>query len=192
MFKRLWKCKESAKLFLKSTDKSIVLLENSNKSEEANRNCKQESRKKCASCDNPHQSFISSSRIYKPLLGEVRGAWSVPCSASECWTAGQLPAGSIASLFPPALNRDSRAPTMQPAMMMFSSKYWARRGLSLDSAVPQEYPLSRNVTVSIKRLKIPNHYSCQIVSEMFRHFQMAVLWGLLTEQIYLFSCSEKV
>ncbi|XP_006882629.1 PREDICTED: tryptophan 5-hydroxylase 2 isoform X1 [Elephantulus edwardii] len=27
---------------------------------------------------------------------------------------------------------------MQPAMMMFSSKYWARRGLSLDSAVPEE------------------------------------------------------
>ncbi|XP_044834816.1 tryptophan 5-hydroxylase 2 isoform X2 [Mauremys mutica] len=29
---------------------------------------------------------------------------------------------------------------MQPAMMMFSSKYWARRGLSLDSAVPGEHP----------------------------------------------------
>ncbi|XP_043349218.1 tryptophan 5-hydroxylase 2 isoform X2 [Dermochelys coriacea] len=29
---------------------------------------------------------------------------------------------------------------MQPAMMMFSSKYWARRGLSLDSAVPAEHP----------------------------------------------------
>ncbi|XP_067420027.1 tryptophan 5-hydroxylase 2 isoform X1 [Emydura macquarii macquarii] len=29
---------------------------------------------------------------------------------------------------------------MQPAMMMFSSKYWARRGLSLDSAVPGEQP----------------------------------------------------
>ncbi|XP_074840136.1 tryptophan 5-hydroxylase 2 isoform X2 [Carettochelys insculpta] len=28
---------------------------------------------------------------------------------------------------------------MQPAMMMFSSKYWARRGLSLDSAVPGEH-----------------------------------------------------
>lgn len=26
-------------------------------------------------------------------------------------------------------------PKMQPAMMMFSSKYWARRGLSLDSAM---------------------------------------------------------
>lgn len=26
-------------------------------------------------------------------------------------------------------------PRMQPAMMMFSSKYWARRGLSLDSAM---------------------------------------------------------
>ncbi|ETE68639.1 Tryptophan 5-hydroxylase 2, partial [Ophiophagus hannah] len=37
---------------------------------------------------------------------------------------------------------------MQPAMMMFSSKYWARRGLSLDSAVPQEYPLPRNVTLN--------------------------------------------
>ncbi|XP_071406056.1 tryptophan 5-hydroxylase 2 [Pithys albifrons albifrons] len=27
---------------------------------------------------------------------------------------------------------------MQPAMMMFSSKYWARRGFSLDSALPEE------------------------------------------------------
>lgn len=26
-------------------------------------------------------------------------------------------------------------PRMQPAMMMFSSKYWARRGMSLDSAM---------------------------------------------------------
>lgn len=39
---------------------------------------------------------------------------------------------------------------MQPAMMMFSSKYWARRGLSLDSAVPQEHPLQGNLTVSSK------------------------------------------
>ncbi|XP_068257078.1 tryptophan 5-hydroxylase 2 isoform X2 [Nyctibius grandis] len=29
---------------------------------------------------------------------------------------------------------------MQPAMMMFSSKYWARRGFSLDSALPEERP----------------------------------------------------
>jgi len=30
-------------------------------------------------------------------------------------------------------------PKMQPAMMMFSSKYWARRGLSLDSAMFQQH-----------------------------------------------------
>ncbi|XP_006258529.1 tryptophan 5-hydroxylase 2 [Alligator mississippiensis] len=36
---------------------------------------------------------------------------------------------------------------MQPAMMMFSSKYWARRGLSLDSAVPDEHLVS-NVTLN--------------------------------------------
>ncbi|XP_004700501.1 tryptophan 5-hydroxylase 2 isoform X1 [Echinops telfairi] len=36
---------------------------------------------------------------------------------------------------------------MQPAMMMFSSKYWARRGLSLDSAVSEEL-LGSSVTVS--------------------------------------------
>ncbi|NXC24588.1 TPH2 hydroxylase, partial [Campylorhamphus procurvoides] len=29
---------------------------------------------------------------------------------------------------------------MQPAMMMFSSKYWARRGFSLDSALPEQKP----------------------------------------------------
>lgn len=29
-------------------------------------------------------------------------------------------------------------PRMQPAMMMFSSKYWSRRGLSLDSAMFHE------------------------------------------------------
>ncbi|XP_019372235.1 PREDICTED: tryptophan 5-hydroxylase 2 [Gavialis gangeticus] len=36
---------------------------------------------------------------------------------------------------------------MQPAMMMFSSKYWARRGLSLDSAVPDEHLVS-NLTLN--------------------------------------------
>lgn len=29
-------------------------------------------------------------------------------------------------------------PKMQPAMMMFSSKYWSRRGMSLDSAMFQQ------------------------------------------------------
>lgn len=38
-----------------------------------------------------------------------------------------------AALPPPGL-------PMQPAMMMFSSKYWARRGFSLDSALPEERP----------------------------------------------------
>ncbi|XP_059042326.1 tryptophan 5-hydroxylase 2 isoform X1 [Mustela nigripes] len=37
---------------------------------------------------------------------------------------------------------------MQPAMMMFSSKYWARRGFSLDSAVPEEHQLLGSLTVS--------------------------------------------
>uniref|UniRef100_A0A452V6M4 Tryptophan 5-hydroxylase 2 n=1 Tax=Ursus maritimus TaxID=29073 RepID=A0A452V6M4_URSMA len=37
---------------------------------------------------------------------------------------------------------------MQPAMMMFSSKYWARRGLSLDSAVPEDPQLLGSLTVS--------------------------------------------
>nr|XP_033808153.1 tryptophan 5-hydroxylase 2 isoform X2 [Geotrypetes seraphini] len=37
---------------------------------------------------------------------------------------------------------------MQPAMMMFSSKYWAKRGLSLDSAVPEEHQLLGHQTVT--------------------------------------------
>ncbi|KAB0377893.1 hypothetical protein FD755_009471 [Muntiacus reevesi] len=37
---------------------------------------------------------------------------------------------------------------MQPAMMMFSSKYWARRGLSLDSAVPEEHQLLASSTLN--------------------------------------------
>ncbi|NXO07951.1 TPH2 hydroxylase, partial [Oriolus oriolus] len=37
---------------------------------------------------------------------------------------------------------------MQPAMMMFSSKYWARRGFSLDSALPEERPAAGSLTVS--------------------------------------------
>ncbi|XP_067553456.1 tryptophan 5-hydroxylase 2 isoform X2 [Pseudorca crassidens] len=37
---------------------------------------------------------------------------------------------------------------MQPAMMMFSSKYWARRGLSLDSAVPEEHQLLGSITLN--------------------------------------------
>lgn len=32
--------------------------------------------------------------------------------------------------------------------MMFSSKYWARRGLSLDSAVPEEHQLLGNLTLN--------------------------------------------
>lgn len=43
-------------------------------------------------------------------------------------------------LFPPG--------PMQPAMMMFSSKYWARRGFSLDSALPEERPAGGGLTVS--------------------------------------------
>lgn len=35
---------------------------------------------------------------------------------------------------------------MQPAMMMFSSKYWARRGFSLDSALPEERPAGLTVS----------------------------------------------
>lgn len=41
---------------------------------------------------------------------------------------------------------------MQPAMMMFSSKYWARRGLSLDSAVPEEHQILGGLTVSTEYL----------------------------------------
>ncbi|XP_038612280.1 tryptophan 5-hydroxylase 2 [Tachyglossus aculeatus] len=37
---------------------------------------------------------------------------------------------------------------MQPAMMMFSSKYWARRGFSLDSAVPEEHQQFSNLTLN--------------------------------------------
>ncbi|KAJ7411409.1 Tryptophan 5-hydroxylase 2 [Pitangus sulphuratus] len=37
---------------------------------------------------------------------------------------------------------------MQPAMMMFSSKYWARRGFSLDSALPEERPAAGSLTLN--------------------------------------------
>lgn len=40
-------------------------------------------------------------------------------------------------------------PKMQPSMMMFSSKYWARRGLSLDSAMLDQQHLGNNM-VSIR------------------------------------------
>lgn len=43
---------------------------------------------------------------------------------------------------------------MQPAMMMFSSKYWARRGFSLDSAVPEEHQLLGSLTVSTEQLEV--------------------------------------
>ncbi|XP_077374062.1 tryptophan 5-hydroxylase 2-like isoform X1 [Festucalex cinctus] len=36
------------------------------------------------------------------------------------------------------------APAMQPAMMMFSSKYWSRRGLSFDSAMLESRPPLRH------------------------------------------------
>lgn len=44
--------------------------------------------------------------------------------------------------------RRGPAGPMQPAMMMFSSKYWARRGFSLDSALPEERPAAGSLTVS--------------------------------------------
>ncbi|NXN87074.1 TPH2 hydroxylase, partial [Bombycilla garrulus] len=37
---------------------------------------------------------------------------------------------------------------MQPAMMMFSSKYWARRGFSLDSALPEERSAAGSLTLN--------------------------------------------
>ncbi|CAD7676921.1 unnamed protein product [Nyctereutes procyonoides] len=37
---------------------------------------------------------------------------------------------------------------MQPAMMMFSSKYWAKRGFSLDSAVPEDHQLLGSLTLN--------------------------------------------
>lgn len=42
-------------------------------------------------------------------------------------------------------------PKMQPSMMMFSSKYWARRGLSLDSAMLDQQHLGNNM-VSIRTM----------------------------------------
>lgn len=45
-------------------------------------------------------------------------------------------------------------PKMQPAMMMFSSKYWARRGLSLDSAMYDQQHLAASM-VSTEQLMDP-------------------------------------
>ncbi|KAB0360201.1 hypothetical protein FD754_004357 [Muntiacus muntjak] len=54
-----------------------------------------------------------------------------------------------AALLVPLLQRKQTTPgPMQPAMMMFSSKYWARRGLSLDSAVPEEHQLLASSTLN--------------------------------------------
>lgn len=45
-------------------------------------------------------------------------------------------------------------PKMQPAMMMFSSKYWARRGLSLDSAMYDQQHLATSM-VSTEQFNRP-------------------------------------
>lgn len=71
-------------------------------------------------------------------------------------------------------------PRMQPAMMMFSSKYWARRGLSLDSAMFHQQqqrhtggqmvrifillPQPRHVLTVIKVLSVPFGFTVLIVS----------------------------
>lgn len=52
-------------------------------------------------------------------------------------------------------------PKMQPSMMMFSSKYWARRGLSLDSAMFDQQHLGNNmVSVKIMILVDTDSYNC--------------------------------
>lgn len=65
---------------------------------------------------------------------------SVPAGAYKGGGRGE--AGRARRCPPPA------AGPMQPAMMMFSSKYWARRGFSLDSALPEERPAAGSFTVS--------------------------------------------
>ncbi|XP_072597392.1 tryptophan 5-hydroxylase 2 [Vulpes vulpes] len=49
---------------------------------------------------------------------------------------------------PPAAQTESCSRSMQPAMMMFSSKYWAKRGFSLDSAVPEDHQLPGSLTLN--------------------------------------------
>ncbi|EQB78900.1 hypothetical protein CB1_001443020, partial [Camelus ferus] len=59
------------------------------------------------------------------------------------------PAPLLPPLYCPLLQRKkTTSGSMQPAMMMFSSKYWARRGFSLDSAVPEEHQQLGSLTLN--------------------------------------------
>lgn len=49
-------------------------------------------------------------------------------------------------------------PKMQPAMMMFSSKYWARRGLSLDSAMLDQQHLGNNMVCINIMIDLSRHW----------------------------------
>lgn len=61
-----------------------------------------------------------------------------PSAAFRQPPRGRIKGGAASEEQSVALPRP--AGPMQPAMMMFSSKYWARRGFSLDSALPEERP----------------------------------------------------
>lgn len=140
-----------------------------------------------------HQSFISSSRgVYKLLLGEVRGTWSVSCSASECWTSWTAPCGQHCKPVSFCSEQGKQysshhAASNDDVLQQILGATGPFTGLSCASRVS----ITQECNCKYQAFKDTKPLSCQIVSEMFRHFQMTVLWGLFTEQIYFFACSEK-
>lgn len=89
-------------------------------------------------------------------------------------------------------------PRMQPAMMMFSSKYWSRRGLSLDSAMfDQQHQRQRHTGGQMVRSLHPPpfrltgyFYSSTVAESSFRTLLIADQEKIIRNFLFLKFCSK--
>lgn len=93
---------------------------------------------------------------------------------------------------------DEHIPRMQPAMMMFSSKYWSRRGLSLDSAMfDQQHQRQRHTGGQMVRslhplpLRVTGYFYLSTVAESsFRTLLIADQEKIIRNFLFLKFCSK--
>lgn len=89
-------------------------------------------------------------------------------------------------------------PRMQPAMMMFSSKYWSRRGLSLDSAMfDQQHQRQRHTGGQMVRslhrppFRLTGYfYSSTVAESSFRTLLIADQEKIIRNSLFLKFCSK--
>lgn len=92
----------------------------------------------------PAGSSLSVFNLVGTSVSLTEGQSVQSCQCEQQQQSGRLePWYSYTHWFPMASSHVLKpslepVPKMQPAMMMFSSKYWSRRGMSLDSAMFQQ------------------------------------------------------